>query len=64
MRANESLPLTLQADAAFLVRVAKMGLLEAGMEKGQMRRTLEIIRQGVRRAAVGAEVRGIEEVEA
>lgn len=58
MRANESLPLTLQADAAFLVQFAQLGLegiLKAGKsaEKGQLLRTLEIIREGVRRAGEG-----------
>lgn len=29
MRANESLPLTLQADAAFLVRLAELGISDS-----------------------------------
>ncbi|ORY88074.1 muts domain V-domain-containing protein [Leucosporidium creatinivorum] len=69
MRANESLPLTLQADAAFLVHFAKLGLAEVlqngkGMEKGQLRRTLEIIREGVRRASEGKIAAGTGEGEA
>lgn len=46
MRANESLPLTSQADAAFLVHVAKLGITDE-MGKGQFLRTLEIIRHAV-----------------
>lgn len=69
MRANESLPLTLQADAAFLVHFAKLGLAEMlqngkGMEKGQLRRTLEIIKEGVRRASEGKIAAGTGEGEA
>ncbi|KAM0755699.1 DNA mismatch repair protein Msh6 [Meredithblackwellia eburnea MCA 4105] len=49
MRANESLPLTSQADAAFLIQFAKMGLagLGEGMDAGQLLRTLKIIRSSV-----------------
>lgn len=38
MRANESLPLTAQADAAFLINLAKLGSIEAmsKVEKGQL----------------------------
>lgn len=52
-RANESLPLTAQADAAFLIKLAELklsggidsekGLLE---KKNQLRRTLAVIRKG------------------
>ncbi|KAI5476724.1 hypothetical protein MNV49_007314 [Pseudohyphozyma bogoriensis] len=46
MRANESLPLTSQADAAFLTRFAKMGL-SSDMDQRQLLRTLAIIRKSV-----------------
>jgi hypothetical protein len=38
MRANESLPLTAQADAAFLINLAKLGSIDAmsKVEKGQL----------------------------
>lgn len=45
MRASERLPLTSQADAAFLLKFVKMGLDEMKEEKvGQLLRTLKIIR--------------------
>lgn len=65
MRANETLPLTLQADAAFLIRFAKLGIEFAKLgEKGQLKRTMEIIRkqiEGVKIGGAEAEER-IEEV--
>lgn len=66
-RANESLPLTAQADAAFLIQLARLGISgvvggEAGVgkksggvpnaKKKQLLRTLKIIAEGVRRADV------------
>ncbi|GAA5847718.1 hypothetical protein JCM3766R1_000742 [Sporobolomyces carnicolor] len=50
-RANESLPLTAQADAAFLIKLAGLNLAERGSEGGavstkQLRRTLAAIRKG------------------
>lgn len=43
MRASETLPLTSQADAAFLLRLANLGI-DSTMDKKQLVRTLEIIR--------------------
>lgn len=44
MRASEQLPLTSQADAAFLLKFVQMGL-EIKEDKGQLLRTLNIIRE-------------------
>lgn len=45
MRANESLPLTSQADAAFLLQFAKLGMgIGKNVDQGQLLRTLKIIR--------------------
>lgn len=52
-RANESLPLTSQADAAFLVQLAKLGLdavANTPAQKRQVLKTLQIIAEGVKRA--------------
>jgi hypothetical protein len=66
MRANESLPLTSQADAAFLIKFAKLGLNGFKGDRGQLLRTLNIIRAGVLKAKtkgdneVGAQVVEVE----
>lgn len=54
MRASESLSLTSQADAAFLLRFVKMGVKE-GVDQGQLVKTLRIMREGVLRAQRGRE---------
>ena len=60
MRANESLPLTSQADAAFLLRFAQLGMgLSKNIDQGQLLRTLKIVRASVikaREAKVAAAV--------
>jgi DNA mismatch repair protein MSH6 len=50
-RANESLPLTAQADAAFLIKLAGIRLAGSQREQGgtyenQLKRTLDIMRKG------------------
>lgn len=55
MRANETLPLTLQADAAFLVALAqRLDLTDSGAgsvpDKAQLARTIDTIRRGVLKA--------------
>ncbi|SCV67515.1 BQ2448_5126 [Microbotryum intermedium] len=47
MRANESLPLTLQADAAFLMKLAQLGLDSYEGDKSQLVRTFKTIKQGI-----------------
>ncbi|KDE02450.1 hypothetical protein MVLG_07000 [Microbotryum lychnidis-dioicae p1A1 Lamole] len=47
MRANESLPLTLQADAAFLIKLAQLGLDSYEGDKSQLVRTFKTIKQGI-----------------
>lgn len=48
MRANETLPLTAQADAAFLLKLARLRLAggEYGGDKAQLLRTLRTMRTG------------------
>ncbi|GAA5834415.1 hypothetical protein JCM5353_008937 [Sporobolomyces roseus] len=63
-RANESLPLTAQADAAFLVKLAKMSLAGAdgyeGIEKrNQLKRTLALIKKAIESQKQIKEVKGI-----
>lgn len=45
-RANEALPLAIQADAAFLLRFAQDGV-DADMDQIQLAKTLRIIRKGI-----------------
>ncbi|GAA5958465.1 hypothetical protein JCM21900_001479 [Sporobolomyces salmonicolor] len=47
MRANESLPLTAQADAAFLIKLAKLNLNHYNGDKAQLMRTLATIKKTV-----------------
>lgn len=51
MRANEALPLTQQADAAFLLKLVRLSLAGVGQDGGtkqaQLLRTLETVRKGV-----------------
>ncbi|GAA5880264.1 hypothetical protein JCM1840_003414 [Sporobolomyces johnsonii] len=47
MRANESLPLTAQADAAFLIKLAKLNLDQYDGDKAQLLRTLATIKKTV-----------------
>ena len=60
-RANEALPLTAQADAAFLIQLARLGIdIVVGGQDGkksngadrkkQLLRTLKLIAEGVKRA--------------
>lgn len=48
MRANETLPLTAQADAAFLLKLARLKLAggEYSGDKAQLLRTLRTMRAG------------------
>lgn len=63
-RANESLPLTAQADAAFLMKLAKMSLAGGGLgyertdKKEQLNRTLAIMRKAVELQKEMKEVKG------
>jgi len=45
MRANESLPLAQQADAAFLLKLARLSVAEGNT--AQLLRTLATVRKGV-----------------
>ena len=55
MRANETLPLTLQADAAFLVHLAQKLSLDNSVDgKAQLGRTIDCIRQAVLKAHAAA----------
>jgi DNA mismatch repair protein MSH6 len=54
MRANETLPLTAQADAAFLLKLARLSVEGVGLngyegegKKAQLRRTMETMRTAV-----------------
>ncbi|GAA5837892.1 hypothetical protein JCM9279_004059 [Rhodotorula babjevae] len=51
MRANEALPLTQQADAAFLLKLVRLSLAgvarDGGANQAQLLRTLETVRKGV-----------------
>jgi DNA mismatch repair protein MSH6 len=54
MRANETLPLTAQADAAFLLKLARLSVEginpldgESEGKKAQLRRTMETMRRAV-----------------
>ncbi|BGO99350.1 DNA mismatch repair protein msh6 [Rhodotorula toruloides] len=49
MRANETLPLTAQADAAFLIKLAKLKLADGKYmgDKKQLLRTLDVVRKAV-----------------
>lgn len=52
-RANESLPLTMQADAVFLIQLVKLGLdvvASTPAQKRQVLKTLKIIAESVKRS--------------
>lgn len=51
MRASESLPLTSQADAAFLISLVKHGISE-GADAGQLLRTLRVVRESALKSRV------------
>lgn len=49
MRANETLPLTAQADAAFLIKLAKLKVADGKYtgDSKQLLRTLDVMRRAV-----------------
>lgn len=59
MRASEALALTSQADAAFLLRLVKDGIPK-DIDRGQLLKTLKIMKTSVLRAQEGGHSRMVE----